>query len=197
MNSFTAVGLNVVRGYMKKALLLLGLVLCLRSGTLAAATCNDYPFPKVFSPAFNEYFLNDTCLTGESGVTYVSNVPSCSGTTKAWQFGFTKGTASKTFNIPSDEAWTVWSLEYKLDKVDPLHDNWTFLRARVINVTDGVILAEHNYHGVDSDVTCLTRVLSFNASLAGKQIKVEFQGRTAGWDTVVRVRRVQLFQIAY
>jgi len=118
------------------------------------------------------------------------------------------GQSQKTFNfdtyndeliqfvdIPADRHETHFDLTYLLTMNDPNHDGtYTYLKAEVLDVTDGVMRASQTYWGSDASLTCGRRDLTFDGDYAGHTFRIRFKGGPFYSGTVIHVRSIGFLQ---
>jgi hypothetical protein len=160
----------------------------------AGGNINIGPTDTSFDFISNGLPSNDTCWD-EQNVNFVTNTTDCGWTSNAFELavGFSAGLA-QSFTIPADDKRTHFALSYLMDFEDPNHDDFDRVVILVWDNTSGRLLSSDAYRGSLPSFSCMRHDLgTFNGSLAGHNITVQFQGSNGYANTHIRFRFIQFW----
>jgi hypothetical protein len=168
--------------------------------SMAEAQCTPGGWTYVTFGAFYNHIANggptfDGCWERSDARTAFVQDNACDFFPYAYKFGYA-GSISQVVTVPSNMTQTHWELDYKLDFTDPNNDPyWNRISVTVRDLTTGTVLATDNYSSLSgSSLTCATRRLPFAGNFAGRQLVVNFNGTTAYSNSIIKVRRIELWQ---
>jgi len=137
----------------------------------------------------------DSCWN-EQNVNFVANTTDCGWASNAFEFPVTFSAGlSQSFTIPANDQRTHFQLAYLMDFEDPNHDAaWDKVYISVWDNTSSQLLLTDSYNGSQASVSCTSRsTATFNGSLAGHTISLQFQGSNAYSNTHIRFRFIQFW----
>jgi hypothetical protein len=135
----------------------------------------------------------DDCWNANSARTGFVSDNSCGYASNAYIFGY-GGSLSQIVTVPAGMTQAQWEFVYRLDFDDPNNSPyWNRISVTLTDLTTNMVLVSDNYSS-GPPVTCSERRLPFTGNFAGRQILVSINGTTAYPNSIIKVRRMALWQ---